>query len=134
MPSIYAAITTQSSSGSDSSSLSDSSPPHKLSTRKLSTTKRPTSCKQERRREQNRLSQRAYRERKEMQIKAMAEEIAQWKAKHEGLIQTYSSQSSEMQKLKVQIEQLTNKIIASQQGILDHSPYEFDLGPGFDLN
>jgi uncharacterized coiled-coil protein SlyX len=86
--------------------------------------------KEERRREQNRASQRAYRDRKDKQLKALEVQIAQWQAKHQGLCSSYTKQTSEVRKLKSQIDELTNKIIAVQTGLLAQSPIDFDMVPG----
>jgi uncharacterized coiled-coil protein SlyX len=86
--------------------------------------------KEERRREQNRASQRAYRDRKDKQLKALEVQIAQWQAKHQGLCSSYTKQTSEVRKLKSQIDELTSKIIAVQTGLLAQSPIDFDMVPG----
>lgn len=132
------AKSTTSSRGSvSSSSGAHSPPPSKTSSRKQSTSSRASesnASKEERRREQNRASQRAYRDRKEKQLKALEVQIAQWQAKHQGLCSSYSKQTSEVRKLKSQIEELTSKIIAVQTGLLAQSPVEFDMVPGYDYD
>lgn len=135
---------TTSSRGSISSSSSGSrSPP--LS--KSANAKQPTpssraaaasaesnASKEERRREQNRASQRAYRDRKDKQLKALEVQIAQWQAKHQGLCSSYTKQTTEVRKLKAQIDDLMSKIIAVQTGLLAQSPIDFDMVPGGDYD
>lgn len=126
-----------SSRGSVSSSVGSQTPPlSKASSRKPSTSRanESNSSKEERRREQNRASQRAYRDRKEKQLKALEIQIAQWQTKHQGLCSSYSKQTTEVRKLKAQIDDLTNKIIAVQTGLLAQSPIEFDMVPGYDYD
>ncbi|EXJ86252.1 hypothetical protein A1O1_06622 [Capronia coronata CBS 617.96] len=94
--------------------------------------------KLERRREQNRSSQRAYRERKERHQKELEGQIADWHQKHKQLSQSYSQQSKEVTRLKMQIEQLNDEISQLQScsstlcGSLCESPQEFDLVPFFE--
>lgn len=131
--------TSTSSRHSISSSTDSTSPRHSTSNPKSTTTKPPTptrtssatetpDSKEERRRSQNRASQRAYRDRKDKQLKALEVQIAQWQTKHQGLCSSYTKQTSEVRKLKEQIEELTSKIIAAQTGLLaSASPLEFDM-------
>lgn len=122
-----------SSSGSHSPRLSKTS---SISTKPNAPSRSPTTesnaSKEERRREQNRASQRAYRDRKDKQLKALEVQIAQWQAKHQGLCCSYTEQTSEVRKLKAEIEELTSKIIAVQTGLLAQSPLEFDMVPGYE--
>lgn len=92
------------------------------------------SSKEARRREQNRASQRAYRDRKDKQLKALEVQIAQWQSKHQGLCSSYTKQTSEVRKLKAQIEELTGKIIAVQTNLLAQIPIEFDMVPGYEYD
>jgi len=132
---IYAAIQPQSPNGL-TSSCSISSPslgswsPLTSSAQSPSTTQ---DSKQARRREQNRRSQRAYRDRKEKQLKILEDQIAQLEAKHQSLLKSYSSQSSEIVKLKSEIEKISNEITALQTASLTKPPddFDFDFGPRF---
>jgi uncharacterized coiled-coil protein SlyX len=133
------AQSTASSRGSISSSVGSRTPPlSKVPSRKQSTSSRATNesnaAKEERRREQNRASQRAYRDRKEKQLKALEVQIAQWQAKHQGLCSSYTKQTSEVRRLKAQIEELTNKIITVQTKLLAQSPSEFDMVHGYEYD
>ena len=127
-----------SSHGSHSSSVGSRTPPlSKTSSRKKSTSSgaaESNATKEERRREQNRASQRAYRDRKDKQLKALEGQIAQWQAKHQGLCSSYTKQTTEVRKLKAQIEELTSKIITVQTGLLAQSPPDFDMVPNFDYD
>jgi AP-1-like transcription factor len=133
----YAAIPPQSQNGLTpscfiSSSSLGSCSPLTSSAQSPSTTQDSNCAKQARRREQNRRSQRAYRHRKEKQLKILEDEIAQLEAKHQSLLKSYSSQSSEIAKLKSEIEKISNTITALQTASLTKSPDDFDFGPRFD--
>ena len=129
---------TTSSRGSVSSSAEPQTPrPSETSSRRHTASPRASdssSSRDERRREQNRASQRAYRDRKDKQLKTLEGQIAQWQAKHQGLCSSYSKQTTEVRKLKAQIEELTSKIITVQTGLLAESPSEFDMVPGYDYD
>ncbi|KAK5047629.1 hypothetical protein LTR84_006294 [Exophiala bonariae] len=126
-----------SSSGSDRSYRS--SPDRRVSSASnvVAQVKSSIPDKIERRREQNRSSQRAYRERKDRHQKELEEQITQWQQKHQLLTRSYSEQSSEVARLKTQIEQLNNEISNLHNGLpnlcgsLCQSPQEFDLVPFF---
>ena len=140
-PSMGTKPTTSSrSSISSSSSSSRNSPPlSKSASTKQTTPSRgaagdSNASKEERRREQNRASQRAYRDRKDKQLKALEVQIAQWQAKHQGLCSSYTKQTTEVRKLKAQIDDLMSKIIAVQTGLLAQSPIDFDMVPGGDYD
>jgi chromosome segregation ATPase len=123
------------SSGSHSPRLSKtSSTSTKPTAPSRSSTAESNASKEERRREQNRASQRAYRDRKDKQLKALEVQIKQWQIKHQGLCSSYTKQTSEVRKLKAQIEELTSKIIAVQTGLLAQSPLEFDMVPGYEYD
>jgi uncharacterized coiled-coil protein SlyX len=97
-------------------------------TRTSSSSAETPDSKEERRRSQNRASQRAYRDRKDKQLKALEVQIAQWQTKHQGLCSSYTKQTSEVRKLKEQIDELTSKIITVQTGLLaSANPLEFDM-------
>ncbi len=108
---MYATISCQ----SRSESISSSPPPSTCSERRLSMGHISISHalnKQDRRRYQNRVSQRAFRERKDKERATLDDQLKQLADKHQRLLESYSSQSVEVGRLKAEIQDLTRTIDA----------------------
>ncbi|PGH00369.1 hypothetical protein AJ79_08221 [Helicocarpus griseus UAMH5409] len=87
-----------------------------------------------RRRAQNRVSQRAFRERKEKHLKGLENQLQDIHNKHHNLIQSYTRQTDEVQRLNNRIQQLTAELDllrSSNEDTFNDAlmPEKFDIVP-----